>query len=50
MKWHEGVLEFRAPRNSQAEINICSALTRTTILHELMIPFLLQLSAKQQAN
>lgn len=40
MKWYEGVLEFRAPRISQSDINICSALTRTKILHELMVPFL----------
>lgn len=40
IRWHEGVLEFRAPRISQSEINICSALTRTKILHELIVPFL----------
>lgn len=34
------MLEFTAPRISQSEINICSALTRTKILDELIVPFL----------
>lgn len=34
------MLDFTAPRISQSEINICSALTRTKILDELIVPFL----------
>lgn len=49
MKWHEGVLEFRAPRISQAEINICSALTRTKILHELIVTFIVAAQNSRRA-